>query len=80
MTGADNDTNQKKLDTVHFRELAPALEFLCWVVVLLAPLLRWINGPPVSRDQAVTQILLVTLAVTGAVSLRAYNYMTRRAK
>ena len=76
MTGADDDTSHD-LENIRFRLLAPALEFLCWVVVLLAPLLRWVNGPPVSRDQAVMQISLVTLAVVGALSLRIYNYMTR---
>lgn len=59
---------------IPFWELAPAFEFMCWVVVALAPMLRLVNGPPVTDDQAVIQITLVTLALTGGVSLRIYSW------
>jgi len=45
-------------------------ELSCWTVVVLAPLLRWINGPAVSTDQFVVRTALVCLALLGAVSLR----------
>lgn len=59
---------------IPFWELAPVFEFMCWVVVALAPMLRLVNGPPVTDDQAVIQMTLVILALTGAVSLRIYNW------
>jgi hypothetical protein len=43
---------------VHFRDVAPAIEFVCWVVVVVALLLRLINGAAVTSDQF---IMLVTL-------------------
>lgn len=53
-------------EDTQFCEIAPTLEFMCWVVVALAPLLRWINGPPVTDDQAVVQIGLVAMSLIGA--------------
>lgn len=58
---------------VHFRDLAPAIEFACWIVVLLAPLLRLGNGPAVTNDQFVIQVALSFLALSGAVALRIYQ-------
>ena len=63
---------------VSFRDVAPALETICWVIVVLTPLFRWANGPPVTSDQAVVQITLVALALAGAIGLRIYRY--RQAK
>ena len=58
---------------VHFRDVAPAIEFCCWVVVALAPFLRWVNGAAVTDDQFFIQIGLVTIALSGALGLRLYN-------
>jgi hypothetical protein len=60
-------------DDIHFRDLAPAIEFVCWVAVVLAPILRLINGAAVTTDQFVTQVTLVSLAVVAAIGLRIYN-------
>jgi hypothetical protein len=62
---------------MHFRDLAPALEFMCWVVVVLIPLLRWVNGPAVTDDQFYIQCTLAAMALTGTVSLRLYNWRNR---
>jgi len=59
---------------IHFRDLAPAIEFVCWIFVVLAPLLRWVNGPAVTNDQFVIQVILVSLALLGAVGLRLYQW------
>jgi hypothetical protein len=61
-------------EEIHFRDVVPALEFVCWTVVLLAPILRWINGPAVTTDQFVVQISLFGLALLGAISLRLYSF------
>jgi hypothetical protein len=63
---------------VRFRDVAPAIEFACWVVVALAPFLRWINGAAVTDDQFVIQVSLVTLALSGALGLRIYNWRLGR--
>jgi len=60
---------------IRFRDLAPAIEFCCWVVVALAPFLRWVNGAAVTDDQFVIQVALVTLAFSGGVGLRFYQWL-----
>lgn len=65
---------------IHFRELAPAMEFSCWVVVALAPFLRWVNGAAVTDDQFIIQASLVAMSLTGAIGLRLYNWRTDRRK
>jgi hypothetical protein len=64
--------------SMQFRELAPAVEFSCWVVVVLAPFLRWVNGAAVTDDQFVIQVTLFTVALAGAIGLRIYNWRTGR--
>jgi hypothetical protein len=61
------------------RDLAPAIEFVCWVVVGLCPLLRVVNGPAVTNDQFVFQVALFAVALIGAISLRIYRLVQRRA-
>jgi hypothetical protein len=61
-------------DTFQWREITPLLELACWFAVLLAPFLRWVNGPAVSSDQFVVQVSLVSLAIMGAISLRLYHW------
>lgn len=61
-------------DDIHFRDVAPAIEFVCWVIVVLAPLLRLINGAAVTTDQFVIQVTLFLIAVTAAIGLRIYNF------
>jgi hypothetical protein len=60
--------------TISFRDVAPALEFACWVVVGLAPLLRWINGAAVTDDQFYIQCTIVVLGIVGAAGLHFYNW------
>jgi hypothetical protein len=62
---------------VHFRDIAPAIEFVCWVVVVLAPLLRLINGPAVTSDQLIIQLALFSIALTSAIGLRLYQLRKR---
>jgi len=53
-------------------------EFACWTMLLLAPVLYYVNGPSVSTDQFVVRTALVALSATGAVVLRIVNW--RRSK
>ena len=46
------------------------LELGCWTIVLLSPMLNWVNGPPVSPDQAVVRTLAFSLALICAIGLR----------
>lgn len=62
---------------VHFRDVAPAIEFMCWVAVLLAPLLRLVNGAAVTDDQFAIQIGVFSLALAGGVGLRLYQLFRR---
>jgi hypothetical protein len=64
-------------EEIHFREIAPAIEFVCWVMLALIAILRVINGPAVTTDQFVIQLSLFSLAVVGAVGMRIYGYLGR---
>ncbi len=63
---------------VQFRDVTPAIEFICWTVVVLGPLLRWVNGPAVTDDQFMIQVGLVSCAALGVVGLRVYNWRSKR--
>jgi hypothetical protein len=62
--------DEKPPNDICFHDIAPAVEFVCWIVVLLAPLLRWINGPAVTTDQYAVQVTLFSVAIVGAIGLR----------
>ena len=64
-------------DNIHFRDIAPAIEFVCWVVVVLCPLLRLVNGAAVTSDQFVIQITLFSLALASGIGFRVYDYFAR---
>jgi hypothetical protein len=64
-------------EDIHFRDVAPAIEFVCWTVVALAPMLRLINGAAVTSDQFVIQVTLFSLALAGGIGLRVYNFLHR---
>jgi hypothetical protein len=78
MTDSDKQRDSCIEKTARFRDVAPAIEFVCWVVVVLAPILRWVNGPAVTDDQFAMQIGLIGVAATGALALRFYNWRERR--
>jgi hypothetical protein len=59
-------------EEIHFRDLAPAIEFVCWLAVVLLPVLRWINGPAVTSDQFVIQVALFAVALVCGSGLRFY--------
>lgn len=55
------------------------LEFCFWVAILLLPILLYVNGPPVSRDQAILRKVLGIVVGSGAITLRIYHaYFTKR--
>ena len=72
------DSQESPDQAVDWRETLPAIEFCCWIVVLLAPFLRWVNGPPVTDDQAVIQASLTVAAIAGAIFLRICNWRRSR--
>ena len=68
----------KTPEEIRFSDLAPAVEFACWTVVVLAPFLRLVNGAAVTNDQWWIQVFLFTSAILGACSLRIYQVILRR--
>lgn len=64
------------LTNLRFRDVAPAIEFVCWTVVVLAPFLRLVNGAAVTDDQFVIQAALFTIALIGGIGLRVYQRST----
>ena len=66
------------------RENEPAIdprrlaEFCCWFVVVLAPILTWVNGPSVSTDQFVVRTFVFCAALTGGIVLSVANFVRWR--
>lgn len=60
--------------SVKFREITPILEFMAWVMVGLAPLLRLANGAPVTTDQWYFQVFVAIASIVTAAILRYYNW------
>lgn len=57
-------------ETLEAVNLTPYIGFACWTMIVLFPLLYWVNGPAVSTDQFVVRTMLIVLAVGGAVGSR----------
>ena len=72
-----SDCNLHNVDepanTISLRDVSDAIEFSCWITVALIPVLRWINGAAVTRDQLFMQIGLGILVIIAALGLRIYN-------
>ena len=47
-------------------------------MLVLAPILYYVNGPSVSTDQLVVRTALIVLSTTGAVVLRLVNWRRRK--
>ena len=55
-------------------------EFCCWTMVVLAPILTWVNGPAVSTDQFVVRVTVFVLAITGGIGIRIAKLVRRRSQ
>ncbi len=53
-------------------------ELFCWTVVILAPVLTWVNGPAVSTDQFVVRSAVFILAFTAGTGLRIASIVRKR--
>ena len=76
MTPAPDNNNPP--DELTAAEILGWSEFACWTMLVLTPMLYYVNGPSVSTDQAVVRAALVVLSALGAVVLRVLNW--RRAR
>lgn len=59
-------------------EIRGWVEFGCWTILALAPVLYWVNGPAVSPDQFVVRSALIAIAASGALGLRTLALVRRR--
>ena len=57
------DNPSEESNAIRFLDLAPAMEFCCWVVVVISPLLRQVNGPAVLRRPMVDSSVLIQLGL-----------------
>lgn len=64
--------------SMHLPSISPALEFCAWASVFLAPMLRLVNGPPVTDDQKIIQAITFGFSLIVALVLRMYNWKTAR--
>lgn len=75
---ADTEPNGDPAEQLTTAEVLGWSEFACWTMLVLAPVLYYVNGPSVSTDQAVVRTALVVLSAMGAIVLRWINW--RRSK
>ena len=74
----DQQPSDPSVDELSVTEWLGWAEFACWTMLVLAPILYYVNGPSVSPDQRVVRTVLVVLAALGAVALRFVNWRRRR--
>ncbi len=55
-------------------------ELCCWAMLVLGPLLYWVNGRAVSTDQFVARAALLVLAAVSAISLRLFAWLSRQSR
>lgn len=56
------------------------VEQMCWMILVMTPIVWWLQGPSVSPDQFVVRTALVILSAVGAIGLRVRAvYHDRRA-
>lgn len=60
---------------IHFHEIAAAIEFLYWIVELLSPLQRLVNGAAITNDQFVIQVAVFSTALVRAIGLWIYQVL-----
>jgi hypothetical protein len=72
--------DEEPREDVSIGEVLPWIEFGCWTMLVLAPILYYVNGPSVSTDQYVVRTTLVIVAAVGAVTLRAWSWISSRRK
>lgn len=60
------DTARHELST---DEILGWIEFACWTMLALTPMLYYVNGPAVSTDQLVTRSILTVVSALGAAGL-----------
>lgn len=59
-------------------ELLSHLETGLWTAVVLIPILYYVNGPSVSRDQFVVRTALAVIVYLGAPLIRLYRWKRGR--
>ena len=75
VTGSEHSDRANPEETpMDTRALA---EFSAWFMVALAPILTWVNGPPVSTDQSVVRTIVFLLALTVGVVLTTMRLVRR---
>jgi hypothetical protein len=68
--GSENSENTVQAgETLTNEEIPGWIEFSCWTMLVLTPVLYYLNGPAVSPDQLVVRTALVIVALIGAGSL-----------
>ena len=62
------------------QDIFGCLEIACWTTLALLPLLLYVNGPSVSRDQFVVRCSIVAVAAVGATvfTLRRWYRASKR--
>jgi len=57
-------------DDFDIQELLPWIEFGCWAMLAMTPLIWWLQGPSVSTDQFVVRTSIAAISAVGGVILR----------
>lgn len=63
-------SDEPQSEEIELDELLGWGEFCCWMALVQAPIIYWLQGPSVSHDQFVVRTALVIIAAGGGVALR----------
>jgi hypothetical protein len=67
----------RKSDELTLPEVLAWGETWCWMVLVLTPIIWWLQGPSVSTDQFIVRTALVVLAAAGGIGLRTRAWIRR---
>tara|TARA_R110002072_G_scaffold243821_2_gene403037 strand:- start:3748 stop:4059 length:312 start_codon:yes stop_codon:yes gene_type:complete len=68
----------KDSDDLTVEELRQWGEQLCWMILAMTPVVWWLQGESVSKDQFVVRVSLLVLSASGGVAFRIAALMRSR--
>lgn len=71
-------STDKDSEELTVEELRQWGEQLCWMILAMTPVVWWLQGESVSKDQFVVRVSLLVLSASGGVAFRVAAFIRSR--